>query len=87
MDKSNMDFTDFIPLLPADVFYPPYNISLTSTKALLKILTDLNYLLYLEPKSFWATVTYNISFQHCLSSCLSQLSSRWMNKYIYPSED
>ena len=88
MDKSNMDFTEFIPLLASDMLVPPYtNIPDTTTKALLKILTDMNYLLYLEPKNFWATVTYNISFQHCLSSCLSQLSCRWMNKYIYPTEE
>lgn len=47
MDKSNMDFTEFIPLLPEDVLYPPFKISPDSTKALLKIVTDLNYLLYL----------------------------------------
>jgi len=85
MDKSNMDFTEFLPLLPKDVLYPPFKIDSTSTKALLKILTDLNYLLYLDSKNFWATVTYNISFQHCLSSCLSQMSVRWMNKYTYQS--
>jgi len=81
MDKSNMDFTEFIPLLPEDVLYPPFKISVNSAKALLKIVTDMNYLLYLEPKNFWATVTYNISFNRCLSSCLSQMSVKWMNKY------
>ncbi len=43
-----MDFTDFIPLLSSDMLNPPYNnIPETTTKALLKILTDLNYMLYL----------------------------------------
>jgi hypothetical protein len=60
---------------------------MNSTKAILKILTDMNYLLYLEPKNFWATVTYNISFGRCLSSCLSQLSCKWMNKYRFLGEE
>jgi len=70
MDKSNMDYTNFVPILLSDVMYPPYAFTTDSVKLLKKLLTDFNYLLYIDFKKFWATLLYNPSLKNCISNCL-----------------
>ena len=82
MDKSHMDKTQFIPLLPSDSLYPPFIFDQHQEAALDKIVTDLNYLLYVSFKQFWTTVLYNPTLKHCLSSVLSFLHRRWLNNYL-----
>lgn len=83
MDKSHMDRTEFIPMLNAESLYEPFIFSDASEVALKKIVTDLNYLLYTDFKTFWATVLYNPTLKNCLSTCLTFLHRKWMNNYRY----
>ena len=82
MDKSHMDKTNFIPLLPADSLYPPFSYEKYQEAALEKIVSDLNYLLYAPFKQFWTTLLYNPSLKHCISSLLSFMHRRWLNSYV-----
>lgn len=50
MDKTHMDKTEFIPLLPSESLYSPFLYDKYNEAALIKIVTDLNYLLYVEFK-------------------------------------
>jgi hypothetical protein len=86
MDKSHMDRTEFIPLLAKESLYEPFIFQEDSEIALKKIVSDLNYLLYVDFKNFWATILYNPSLKNCLSTCLSFLHRRWMNNYRYSKE-
>jgi hypothetical protein len=82
MDKSHMDKTQFLPLIPKDCLYPPFTYDKFQEAALEKIVSDLNYLLYANFKQFWTTVLYNISLKHCLASLLSSMHRRWLNDYV-----
>lgn len=86
MDKSHMDRTEFIPFITNESLYEPFIYTEASVVAIKKITTDLNHLLYVEFKKFWATVLYNPSLKYCLSTCLSYLHRRWMNDYRYSNE-
>lgn len=79
MDKTHMDSTEFLSFVPADALYFPY--ALPGLHALKKMVTDLNYLLYLDFKSFWATILYNPSLKNCLTNCLKFFHRRCLNKY------
>ena len=81
-----MDRTEFIPLLIQDTMYEPFIYKEENEIALKKIVTDLNHLLYIDFKNFWATVLYNPSLKNCLSSCLSFLHRRWLNCYRFSKE-
>jgi hypothetical protein len=50
MDKSHMDKTEYLPLLPDEAIYPPFIYQAINEAALEKIVTDLNYLLYVNFK-------------------------------------
>lgn len=80
-----MDPTEFIPYLPDDSLYPPYN--RINNLPLKKIVQDLNYLLYVDFKAFWATVLYNPSLKICLCSCLQNLHRKTLNLYTAKSVD
>lgn len=84
MDKTHMDNTEFLPFLPEDALYPPFGID--ATRILRKIVKDLNYLLYLDFKNFWATLLYNPSLKNCLNSCLKFLHRGWLNLYYSDPE-
>ena len=79
MDKTHMDDTEFLPLLPSDSLYPPFGID--HVKILRKIVKDLNYLLYSGFKNFWATILYNPTLKNCLNTCLQFLHRNWLNIY------
>ena len=80
MDKTHMDATEFIPYLADDSLYPPYK--RINNVALKKIVQDLNYLLYVDFKTFWATVLYNPSLKICLCSCLQNMHRKSHNLYV-----
>lgn len=63
--------------------YEPFTFDKFNEAALKKIVTDLNHLLYIDFKTFWATILYNPSLKICLSTCLAYLHRRWMNAYRY----
>ena len=86
MDKTHMDKTEFIPLLPEESLYEPYIYNDINEAAVVKITLDLNYLLYVNFKEFWATVLYNPTLKRCLSSCLTNLNRRCMNRYEYSKQ-
>ena len=83
MDKTHMDKTQFIPLLPSESLYPPFIYSDLNQAALEKLVTDLNYLLYVDFKTFWATILYNPTIKGALVSCISFMHRRWLNEYVY----
>ena len=78
MDKTHMDSTEFIPFLPDDALYFPYKLDPKSLRTLVK---DLNYLLYLDFKNFWASLLYNPSLKNCLTTCLRFFHRKCLNKY------
>lgn len=78
MDKNHMDTTEFLPFLPVDSMYYPFK---AQEQAVRKILKDLNYLLYLDFKSFWATLLYNPSLKNSLTTCLQFFHRKWLNNY------
>ena len=66
MDKSHMLKTQYIPLLDKDSLYNPFTYDKYQEAALRQILLDLNHLLYVPFKTFWATMLYNPYLKHCL---------------------
>jgi hypothetical protein len=82
MDKTHMDKTEFVPLLPSEALYPPFIYAPNHLAALEKIASDLNHLLYLDFKAFWATLLYGPTLKPALASCLSFLHRRWLNAYL-----
>ena len=66
MDKSHMVKTQYIPLLDKDSLYEPFIYDKYQEAALRQILLDLNYLLYVPFKTFWATMLYNPYLKYCL---------------------
>jgi hypothetical protein len=87
MDKSNMDYTNFVPISLADVLNPPYNFTNETINLLKKLITDFNYLLYIDFKKFWATLLYNPSLKNCISNLFETLSVKALNIYKFQSED
>ena len=85
MDKTHMDDTEFLPLLDKDSLYPPFVV--LDVVVLRKVVKDLNYLLYLDFKNFWATMLYNPSLKICLNSCLQYLHRGWLNEYKRAEDD
>ena len=82
MDKTHMETTQYLPYLPNDSLYPNFQYSEDAVRILRTIVKDLNYLLYLNFKNFWATLLYNPTLKICIQSCLKSFHCRWMNEYI-----
>ena len=82
MDKTHMDRTEFTALLPTESLYPPFIHDANQQAALQKIVTDLNYLLYVNFKEFWSTLLYNPTIKGTLASVLSSMHRRWLNRYV-----
>ena len=80
MDKTHMDSTQFISFVPSDSLYFPYALK---PQPLRKMVMDLNYLLHLDFKNFWATILYNPSLKNCLTNNLKFLHRRCLNKYEF----
>lgn len=62
--------------------YPPYNVSEPSLMTLRTTLKELNFMLYVDFKRFWATLLYNPSFKVCIHSCIQFFHRKWLNDYI-----
>lgn len=82
MDKTHMEPVEYPSFLPSDSMYPPFVFTEGQEHVLRTMLKELNYVLYLDFKNFWATILYNPTFKTCIHSCLTYFHRRWLNEYI-----